>query len=641
MKNLKKQIIATHILPEGITIDIKEGWKKLNSSQFGGSPARAFPELIQNSIDSYPNEVPMDQRLGKIKTSKYTISIEDYGVGLSREKLSLLMTLGGTDKSNDPGKIGRFGIGFFSIFNQALGTSKVIVETNCEGQAVKLTFTVTEPDYPPEISVDFPGYKLSYSTKISVTFDRHRSVRDCVRAATKSLKYYPCKMAINGQLHESVWQKAFDSGIQIREEGAIRGFLESNHFGYSAHAVTMMCKYEYLGTNNLYHFIKGGRNLSNDLRDFYSKATPFLPGYSVTVNSNDLSLTISRDSYFLDYKFERVVEFINSMYLDKLAEVITPYNKQLVLANQYIYRHKLRAYLDSADAITKYSSSLQKVIKVLCQAKVFPVKDQSDNFSLTDIKEMVSEGLPVFFSPDSINENWLGGRFKHDFVLLPSACSYYHGAPDFYKDLLNSCFGEAIDLDSIQEYPHLIKSLVERKLIDKSLLSPKCDFLGETQLDDLQAQFILEINALLSSPEIIRVVSHNLRIPIGKIQALFFEIKEEGFYLATGLFHENGIPVSDDYVSNFEKDSESKEQILAGIPRDVVLGLSLNHPFIQYILDSDNKFRALYALTYLAAELASCQKILVPYSPFYHLVKEKLAAGMRRVLIDQLCEGIG
>ncbi|MCB0666493.1 MAG: ATP-binding protein [Saprospiraceae bacterium] len=633
MKN--KQIIAFDQLPEGMTIDMDEGWKKLISSQFGGSPGRAFPELIQNAIDSY-DDVPIDQRQGEIETTNYSISIRDYGVGLNRNKITLLMTLGGTDKRDDPKKIGRFGMGFFSIFNKALGTKKVVVETNCEGQPVQLIFEVIDPEKPPEIKVHFPEKPLAYSTKIEVFFSRYSSVPECLEAARKSLKYYPCNMTINGLPNRSVWQDAVDYGYPMYEEGSMRGFVEPGSHYYYRHTVTLMCKYEYLGISNTYHFIKGGRNLFNDLRDFYDKGTPWLPGFNVTVNYDDLTLTISRDSYFLDYNFNRLVEFVNKMLLDKLAEKLKAYDTELIFANQYIFRQKIRQYVNDPEAFKNQPYSMQKVVNILYTAPVFQVKDQPEKYSLADIYQKRTDGIPVFYSSDGYNENWLGGMFKHDFILLPKTCTVYHGAPQFYRDLFSTCLGEAIDLDTIQENPGLIKNLVEREIIKKSLLSPKCDFVGETRLDDNQQNLLLEINALLDNPEIVKVVSHNLRIPINKIHSLFFEIREEGIYLATGLFQQDGIPVSDDFVTNFVKGNDEKEEILDGVAHDLVLGLSVNHPFIEYILESDNKYRALYALTYLASELTSCQKMLVPFSPFYHLVKEKLATSMRKALIASI-----
>jgi hypothetical protein len=45
----------TFLLPAGFRIDLDEAWRKIISRQFAGKPGRAFGELIQNLLDSYPS----------------------------------------------------------------------------------------------------------------------------------------------------------------------------------------------------------------------------------------------------------------------------------------------------------------------------------------------------------------------------------------------------------------------------------------------------------------------------------------------------------------------------------------------------------------------------------------------------------
>jgi len=100
-------------MPHGLDIDLDEGWRKLISRQFGGDPGRAFGEFIQNVVDSYPSNTPWKKRRGEIESNEDSIAITDYGEGMARKRLILIVTLGGTDKSDDPSKIGTFGTGFF------------------------------------------------------------------------------------------------------------------------------------------------------------------------------------------------------------------------------------------------------------------------------------------------------------------------------------------------------------------------------------------------------------------------------------------------------------------------------------------------------------------------------------------------
>lgn len=148
-----EKIILEKILKNGFEIDLDEGWHKLTTRQFGGTPGRAFSELIQNAIDSYPSGTPWEERKGEIKTTSDTITISDWGEGMDVRRLALLTTAGGTDKSSDENKIGQFGLGFISIFNPKLETEKVTVVTNCEGHTVELVFIVTSPEKRPDLTL--------------------------------------------------------------------------------------------------------------------------------------------------------------------------------------------------------------------------------------------------------------------------------------------------------------------------------------------------------------------------------------------------------------------------------------------------------------------------------------------------------
>jgi hypothetical protein len=200
-------ILETHLMPNGLEIDLDEGFVKLTERQFGGNPGRAFSELIQNAIDSYPNGTSWEERMGEICTGPDWISINDYGEGMSTDRLKLLITLGGSDKYNDPGKIGQFGMGFMSMFNRKLRTKEIVVRTRCEGQTVQLIFRVKEQGKRPEVSLCILQERIPYSTMIKAQFENSFRVNDCLASAHKSLTYYPCKMKINGELFISCWEK--------------------------------------------------------------------------------------------------------------------------------------------------------------------------------------------------------------------------------------------------------------------------------------------------------------------------------------------------------------------------------------------------------------------------------------------------
>ena len=633
MKNRRKNILETITLLKGLEVDIDEGYKKLIKSQFGSNPGRGFGELIQNLIDSYPSDSPMEKRRGEIITHRNMISITDYGEGLDRKKIKLLLTLGGTDKDKDPSKIGMFGIGFFSIFNPKLGTQKVKVTTNCEGHAVEISFLVKESEKRPEIRTNILRKRTKYKTRIEVWFDDPGSVDKCIYFAKKALKYYPCNIKINGDSFRSVWATARDEKNKIFARTNMSGFL-SGRLNWKDY-VSILCKYEYIIRLPVNSFPNGGHNLKGNLLDFYSKETPYVPGSSATINNNNLRVTISRDSFYLDKNFRESVTFLNEMLMEKLKDILTKdFNKDVIVANQFIFRDKIGEYLQDPTRF-KDNKTTGIVIKMLAQAKVYEVCDSREKYSLFDFTKMLSEDLPLYFSEQKTNLVWLGGNFKHDFIVLPNTCKAFNGAPEFYSKLFRCIFVDIVDLDTIRINSEKIKELVDRMIVNKSALSPECRFVGEKKLDRDQMALLLEISSILENEEIKMVISETIDIPVRNIKPTFFEVKEKGAYISTGLFNQGGEPLSDQFVTNFEE-KERKETDYYYEQIDIILGIRLDHPVIQFLIASDSKHRAYYTMTYVAHELAMCQKLLVPYSPLYHLVKEKTASGMRKALIDHL-----
>lgn len=641
MTDSKTTVIDQLELPQGLEIDLDEGWLKLINRQFGGEAGRGFSELIQNFLDSYPSYTAWDERFGEIETDGNCISITDYGEGMDRKRLKMIATLGGTDKSGDNSKIGSFGIGFFSIFNRKLGTQKVTVTTKCEGHYVELVFTVIDSEKRPVISTRRLKEKLPFSTKIGVEFDNAAATENCLKHAVKSLKYYPCLMLINKKPCISVWEQAKQDSAYFFTEDKCDGFLEPASWGSY---VTLLCKYEYIMQMRTAYLVTGGYDMTNDLRDFHRREVPFVPALATTINSNNLRVTISRDSFYLDYNYEAMIRVLARALMDHLGRILAvDFNADLVIANQYILRKQLRGYLKNMSEVYGRRSNTvdSSVLGLLAEAKVYRLNGRSDLFSLKDMYNMRSKDTPLFFSPRQSNLRWLGGQFRHDFIVLPKECRSGGGAPVFYDDLFSEVFQDTVNLDLIKYDYEKIAKLVERGIVDKKTLNPNCRIIGTRKLTGPEHNILEEIDTLLSHPEVRDTLARHLHLRVKCIRSVFFEVDRQGATLASGLFNESGDVLDGNTPDNVRSDLDEGEMIKlrAREERDILLGLRRDHPFVQHMVESDDSHKAYYALTYLAHEISLCQKLLVPDTPLYHSVKERLAAAMRTALISQITRG--
>jgi hypothetical protein len=629
-----KEIIE---LPEGLAVDMDEGWSKLVSRQFGGDPGRAFKELIQNLLDSYPRDTPWEERRGEIETSQTGISITDYGEGMDRDRLALLLTLGGTDKWKDPEKIGRFGIGFFSIFNPRLGTREVAVTTRCEGETVEVTFTVTESEKRPEISCKTLDKPIRFSTRVGIRFDREHAAMSCLIHAREALEYYPCRVTINGERIKSVWDQTREKGGLAFCQGECRGFLEESD---DEGRITVLCRYEHIMDVTVRGFITGGHDLMNDLRDYACKEFPFLPDVGATINSMNLRVTIGRDAFYMDGPYHEMVQALSRRLLSELEKRLREDpDPGLILANQYVLRNKIRDFLTKGNIGegNGQKNSEEGALQFLAQARIYRVSGRQKGYSLTQLKAMLSPELPFYYAPEQSNLRWLGGAFRHDFIVLPPPAKAGGGPPDFFETLFNTFFRETVNLDTIHANREKIRDLVARGIADESALTPEVRIKGRRELSEEERGLLREMDAILSREGVRSAIADHLHLHAASIQSVLFEITESSAAVSSGIFSRDGKALSKEMATNFTRKDEASTVFRA--PRSgvkLLVGLNAENPLMKALIQNKNPHRAYYALTLLAHELTKCQHMLTPDTPFYHVVKNRLANDMRRAMMEQL-----
>lgn len=106
-------------------------------------PLSFLRELVQNAIDAGSHEVEITTSFEtKGEAGTAVIAVSDWGGGMSREIIETKLTrLFSSQKDGDRTKIGKFGIGFVSVF--AIGPEIVCVDTARDGEAWRVLFDET------------------------------------------------------------------------------------------------------------------------------------------------------------------------------------------------------------------------------------------------------------------------------------------------------------------------------------------------------------------------------------------------------------------------------------------------------------------------------------------------------------------
>lgn len=103
-------------------------------------PLSFLRELVQNAIDAGSHEVEITTSFEpKGEAGTAVVAVSDWGGGMSREIIETKLTrLFSSQKDGDRTKIGKFGIGFVSVF--AIGPEVVCVDTARDGEAWRVLF---------------------------------------------------------------------------------------------------------------------------------------------------------------------------------------------------------------------------------------------------------------------------------------------------------------------------------------------------------------------------------------------------------------------------------------------------------------------------------------------------------------------
>jgi hypothetical protein len=606
-------------------VNVEEAWRKLTSRQFANEPARGLEEIISNAVDSYPGDVPKEKVKIAIDFTDNSVAVIDWGEGMSLNRIDCLLTLGGSDKSFDDKKIGQFGVGFCSLFNPALGTRLVVVTTRCEDSFVEMTFTVNDPAKPPAISSRVLDEKLSYSTRVYARLGDTGAPRKCRSWIESRAEYYPYQIIINGKKYPSIWDKT--PGVHHFRTDHTRGRI----FWSTSPWVRVLCKYCYVMSLTLDSLQKpfGNYRTIEDYGDF-----PYLSGYAVDINCDDLSVVLSRNSVYVNSDFETMKHELSVILKGKLLEdlsTLTPQTtewERLVLTNQYIFRLKIRDLV--TQVINKsYEFDAASAEHVLFEAKLHAIDGKKGMFSLREIAEMKTPELPLFFCTKLESLSWLGKQYKHDFILVPPKTIVYDEPANFLYKLLDGCFPcMVVDLDFIHNSSDVLKSLVEQGIIDPSLMVRDIRLKRKVQVDKEEEAFLTEIQGWIRRPELFEALTRNFLFPVNRIDVSLFEAFGEEENVLAALFDENG-----KLLSLAPEEIEKRRAM-----ERVYIGLNSASPLFGLLKRSKKENRSYYILGIIAHELVCTQKIIPHSAKFYYLrnhVERDLVSALKTVLIRE------
>lgn len=261
-----------------------------------------FRELVQNSIDagSPTIDVWTEFELSEGHAGTISLHIDDYGEGMDEAIIDKQLTqLFSSNKENDLTKIGKFGIGFISVF--ALEPEAVLVHTGRGGEYWEVlfhedrTFDKSTLDYPIE------------GTQVTIFLEgdpaRYRELVSGIRA---TLKRWCCYAETEITFEDRTPPAGEEPELEIiNEEFTVDGicFIESEHEDGTRFVMAY-------SDEPVYGFYNRGLTLAHTNvaeQVFSADVARAMRNVAMKVKSRYLEHTLSRDTIVRDHNYRKAI----------------------------------------------------------------------------------------------------------------------------------------------------------------------------------------------------------------------------------------------------------------------------------------------------------------------------------------------
>lgn len=265
-------------------------------------PLACLRELIQNAIDA--GSLQVDITLSW-HDEVATLQVADSGCGMTRAIIETRLTrLFASDKFGDHTKIGRFGVGFVSVF--ALAPDAVCVDTGREGASWRLLFARDRSYELRALPQPVEGTTVRIlKTLPAAGFDALR--RDAIAAVRRWCRHVQCEIRVDGTLVNEPFDLP-EAPLRCRVEHPLGVFV----LGHRADG-------------------RGFHGLYNTGLTLLEGDGEWLPGLAIKVSSPRLEHTLTRDTVIVDRAYASMRAVAERVAREQLAAVAVAHLAELAV----------------------------------------------------------------------------------------------------------------------------------------------------------------------------------------------------------------------------------------------------------------------------------------------------------------------
>jgi hypothetical protein len=255
-------------------------------------------ELVQNSIDAGSTRVDIDFEYTPNEDGRkgvFVMHINDTGEGMTREVIDTKLTrLFSSSKEDDYTKIGKFGIGFVSIF--ALKPKAVFVDTGKDGEYWRIYFKEDRTFDRLVLPRPVEGTQIKWIKELSPEENLHYR-RETRRVLEFFCEHAEAEIYIDGELLNKPFELDHPLAVQFEAQGTTISCApsldERPFFGYYNRGLTLA---------------KGQEEL--------------VPGVTFKIRSRYLEHTLTRDNVIKDKNYDKAMALLRQAVETKLRPAL-------------------------------------------------------------------------------------------------------------------------------------------------------------------------------------------------------------------------------------------------------------------------------------------------------------------------------
>jgi hypothetical protein len=465
-------------------VDREKAFRKLAEKQFK-EPRLAFREIVSNALDAY-RETDIE-RVIEIELSRTHYSCTDWGRGFSEEQVECLRTLGRSEKRGEEGFIGRFGIGFSSLFHPDLGLKEVIIDAQINDGYERLEFKV-EPE-----GVQLKRYKLEgkrdFSTRVWASFDglEGKELKETEEMLEREAKYINAYITLN---RAQIGGTAFlhqTRKYMMEFTGDITGrlcFFDANSDleQYTPEKLVLLSHGIHIKTEPTYMLDPSQRRRGKPQFGF-----PAMFGY---VNCDRLNVITSRSDFRKDEIYQQFMRDVKKQARSYFREMCAELNRT---GEEELRNIVYEAFKENYGSLASLplEEHTDACLKAVAQAEVFTTFNQRGRYSYEQLHAIGKK------------QGYLLRAENAESVELFEMMGYQ---PPIVQAAHHLCFNDikVYDLDKLSFRGNMdeefYQKLVDEGIIDPAKLERKSQVIPDADLAEEELQFIHNLRGLIELP---------------------------------------------------------------------------------------------------------------------------------------------